>query len=220
MSNCSIVYFDPGVTTGVAILTVDRSWIAGGGRSDLDSMREAVHHRFFAQLGDKARESWPYDDPRLHRAECDGPADSPLMPSILLNQWIAAGGPMTDLLLNEVTMVLQMQTLLDEWPDAAWGFEDFIPRGMNASREFLSPVRLGFGLTFSELSHGGRARRPFVQQASTAKTTATNDRLKSLSLYQSGMPHATDAMRHAVTLARRCRQDAKLRAQAWPLQFS
>jgi hypothetical protein len=72
-------------------------------------------------------------------------------------------------------------------------------------------------ITYGEFS-SGKMRAPFVQNASMAKSTATDERLKDAGLYRPGMLHAVDAMRHATTFLRRARADSKLREKAFPTE--
>lgn len=111
--------------------------------------------------------------------------------------------------------------------------EDFVLRGKQKDRSLLAPVRM-LGLILSELSHqhGTRAHMdrsagagkygvksfrvdyggeftevcPFtVQQASEAKGSITDDRLKDWGLWVRGKRHGRDAIRHAVLRWRKVR---------------
>lgn len=110
------------------------------------------------------------------------------------------------------------------WPGSAVVIEDFIldPARFNTGRDLLSPVRitsaLGFDLWLQKSYY-------FVQGASLAKRTMTDERLKTMGYYSStgGMQHARDADRHALTFLKRCANPDKrgrdLREQAWPHLF-
>jgi len=96
--------------------------------------------------------------------------------------------------------------------------EDFIPRSLNKSRDFLSPVRINAVLDH-ELFKGvlaerwgckaterttERITRPLSRQSpSDAKTVITDGRLKNWIMYTPGPDHARDATRHALLWVRR-----------------
>lgn len=253
----TIVWFDPGVTTGIAVLSVNPSWLDGAGRSDWRSLGLAVEGAWHEQVGRHAR-TWNIEDDKAERLYSPQSQDSNYfnperklevrrtsrvkssertdpkqfkviretddnwpgsVEEILAGKGLFGGAEPTTILCNEIEVVRDCQNMLDNYPDAAWGYEDFILRQMNQTREFIAPVRLFSMLAYSEIIHGLSGRIPFVQSASTAKATATDERLQEAGLYRAGMPHATDAMRHATTFLRRCRADAEIRAQAWPLLF-
>lgn len=104
----------------------------------------------------------------------------------------------------------QLIMIIQDWEAAAIVCEGFHLRTLAAE---LSPVRITAALDWW-LSY---AKRPmFIQLPSMAKSTATDDRLKSWELYDKGNEHARDATRHASTFLRRTAKNAKLRAAAWP----
>lgn len=75
--------------------------------------------------------------------------------------------------------------------------EDFILRQGTQSRSLLSPVRLTAALV--QLMHEDkRAYRYELQSPSDAKSTVTDQRLKSWGLWIAGQDHARDANRHMV----------------------
>ena len=114
---------------------------------------------------------------------------------------------------NEHEQLLEIENMLDAWPGAALVREDFILRTHSKAREVLSPVRLGFGIDHLLYLRGKGA---FVQQPAMAKTTATDERLRAWGLYRPGSDHARDATRHAITFARRAKDNKKLLVSAWP----
>ena len=124
--------------------------------------------------------------------------------------------PMVDA--EEVIQVRQIAGLLDNYPTAALGIEDFQLMTQNMDREALSPTRLRLAVEAEEILHG-EGRVPFLQQPSDM-ATATDVRLRRARLYFPGMPHATDAARHLAVFLRRCRADEGLRAQAFPRHFT
>lgn len=114
---------------------------------------------------------------------------------------------------NEHEQLSEIENLIDAWPGAAVVREDFILRTQSKDPRVLSPVRLGFGIDHLMYQRG---RTAFTQQPAMAKTTATDERLKSWGLYRPGSDHARDATRHAITFARRAKDNKKLLLQAWP----
>lgn len=99
-------------------------------------------------------------------------------------------------------------------------FEDFLLRQFRRDRDLLSPVRVMAKMEYclyrlrNDLCDG-RAYPVRKQQASLAKSTATDDRLKEWGLWEPGKPHARDAIRHGVTFLRRAKADQRLRDWAW-----
>jgi len=115
--------------------------------------------------------------------------------------------------------VFRLYKMIDEWPSAAVIVEDFILRSerKEKSRELLSPVRI----TAKIETYLWRNGRPmFLQQASQAKTTVTDERLALWGCKANdGLPdHARDADRHAILFARRCLGPAGvgMKRLAWP----
>jgi hypothetical protein len=229
--SAQIVWFDPGVTTGMCVVSLDPEWLDGADLSSWATLRKHIQNSWHAQIGRHARvwEDGKAVSPK-HPSVCGKPGSirtrvgnrgdfAGTMAQILKGEGAFGGGDLTTGQAEEVSQIINCQNLLDAWPEAAWGYEDFVPRALNQGREFLAPVRIFATLTFSELVHGHRARVPFVQQASMAKTTATDERLSAAGLYRPGMPHATDAARHALTFARRARADKEIRKAAWPHLF-
>lgn len=91
--------------------------------------------------------------------------------------------------------------------------EDFQVRTMSVR---LSPVQVGYALLGVLAERFGSAVQPVWQMPSMAKTTATDDRLKRWGLWQSGKPHANDAIRHGVVALRRAARDPKVADQLKP----
>lgn len=84
--------------------------------------------------------------------------------------------------------------------------EDFILREDTKDRSLLSPVRIAARV--EQLLY--RDNKEFdtvwtLQSASDAKSTCTDERMKSWGLWQPGKPHATDATRHVIVALRRIR---------------
>lgn len=209
ISVASTIWIDPGETTGVAVLALDPSWIAGEGDADWAGLRRAIRHSYFVQVG---------FDERWWNGERAVPV--PLTDEIVsLPTGMFNGPELRPGLANELAQVFAIREILDQWPGAAWGYEDYIPESMAAAQKVaLTPMRVFAPLTFCLVMDASRARAPFVQDRSF-KATANNDRLKEAGLYLPGMPHASDAARHAAVFARRARQKQEIRAAAWPRLF-
>ena len=206
--HAQLVWFDPGATTGIVALSIRPRWLAGAGDPTWAGLGRMITTSWFGQVG------------RNPRVVVDGKAKAPGGRVVQVGRARAVHSERPATAVEEREMIRQCEDLLDLWLDAAWGYEDFVPRlGMPVGSDYLSPVRVFSALSYIETQHGERAREPFVQSASMAKTTASDERLKAARLYRPGLPHATDAARHAATFLRRCRQDEDLRAMAWPRLF-
>jgi hypothetical protein len=131
---------------------------------------------------------------------------------------------------NENQMAAEMLELFDLWEDAAVGIERFTIRKFLQHQEFLSPVRIRskieYGLWLMEKWKAdeddrpvGRPRYLFLQDPSMAKSTLTDDRQRSLKLWEPGADHKRDAIKHCYTFMVRAQQKPKLRAAAWPHLF-
>lgn len=120
---------------------------------------------------------------------------------------------------GEAICVDDLWEFIEAWPNAAIVIEDFVIRNNDRSRQFLSPVRITAQLEYLCWKYN---RKHFRQTPADAKTTVSDDRLKSWRLYDSdgGLGHARDADRHAILFLRRAKQDANLRAMAWPHLYS
>ena len=84
------------------------------------------------------------------------------------------------------------------WPVAVI-IEDFVPRKLDQSRHFLSPVRVTAKL---ELLLWQDEKRWWRQMPALAMSTITDDHLKEIEMYQPAKPHANDATRHVLTYTR------------------
>lgn len=212
--HAQLVWFDPGATTGVFALAIRPAWLEGSGPPTWEGLRKAITTSWCGQIG-RTGKVWNERDGKAAVSQrvapkIDGQAP---MPS-------ARDDARSMTMVEELAIVRQCESVLDLWPEAAWGYESFEVRpGMHSGPDYLSPVRLAAALTYAETSYGERARLPFVQSAAMAKTTATDPRLSAAGLYRPGMPHATDAARHCATFLRRARGDAELRSWAWPRIF-
>jgi hypothetical protein len=95
--------------------------------------------------------------------------------------------------------------------------ESFVLRKFSMDASLLSPVRM-----IEKIKSDLRAwdadsglHQLFFQQPATAKRIVTDQRLDRWGLYVPGSEHARDALRHAVTLLRRCSEKESMRDLAW-----
>lgn len=135
--------------------------------------------------------------------------DCPIMSNITHKSW-------GQLIGTEMQQVDQMVELASGWPGAAIGVEDFIVRQYNMSREFLAPVRLTAAFSYT-ISRQYKAK-VWKQQPSLAKTTITDDRLKSMGFWSQteAMPHARDGIRHSLTFLKRLKSQRNLLKEVFP----
>jgi hypothetical protein len=115
--------------------------------------------------------------------------------------------------MSEIEMVNQIMKMLkffrrkdSQNHGVALVVEDFVPRQFDASRSFLSPVRLNAMLSYAISLEGwavGIGNGIEFQSASTGKSTITDDYLRMSGYYLTSQPHANDAIRHALTYLRR-----------------
>ena len=240
---CSVVAVDPGTTTGLLVLSVNPRWLKGQGAASWEGLGAAVTFKAAYQIGRNPRR-FNIDTGRSTKIDRPEGLDTEMLPvlaegqplmgdgefdgrgrrdlsfySIMRGERAGVGrGDMLTVDAGEVIQVRQVAGLLDNFPEATLVIEDFQLRMFNQDRETLSPARLRLAFEAEEIIHGV-GRVPFLQQPSEAMSTATDDRLKRANLYFAGMPHATDAARHAVTFLRKCRTDEALRSQAFPRHF-
>lgn len=119
---------------------------------------------------------------------------------------------------GESIAVDDIWAMIEQWPEAAVVMEDFVIRMNDRSRQFLSPVRIMARVDYLLWKHG---RTSFRQTPADAKNTCSDDRLKDWGFYDKygGLNHARDADRHALLFLRKCKQNAQMRAKAWPHLF-
>lgn len=193
--NATVIAFDPGGTTGWALYTVYPE-----GLSDLPD------HRGERVLDNVIK--WQHG-----QVDC-GSTKGNL--GVSLHRGISTDG--------ENAGVNELVGLVRAWPGAAIVIEDFIldPARFNTGRDLLSPVRITSAISYLLWL---QRREYFVQSASLAKTTVTDERLKAWGYYSStgGLNHARDADRHALTFLKRCanptQKGRELREAAWPYLF-
>ena len=241
---CSVVAVDPGTTTGLLVLSVDPRWLKGQGPATWEGLGGAVRFKAAYQIG-RYPKRFNVDTERAYKIDKPEGLDTEMLPvlaegqplmgdgefdgrgrrdqsfyAILRGDTAAVGrGDLSTVDAGEVMQVRQVAGLLDNFPEATLVIEDFVLRTQNQDREALSPTRLRLAIETEEILHGV-GRVPFLQQPAEAMSTATDERLKRANLYFRGMPHATDASRHAVTFFRRCRTDEALRSAAFPRHFT
>lgn len=241
---CSVVGVDPGTTTGLVVLSLDPRWIKGQGPATWEGLGAAVKFKAAYQVG-RYPKRFNIDTGRSTKIDKPEGLDTEMLPVLASGQPLMGDGEFDgrgrrdqsfyailrgetgavgrgDLLTvdaGEVLQVRQIAGLLDNFPEAALVIEDFQLRMFNQDRETLSPSRLRLAIQSEEILHGV-GRVPFLQQPSEAMNTATDGRLARANLYFPGMPHATDAARHAMTFLRKCRANESLRAQAFPRHFA
>ena len=235
----TVIGLDPGSTTGICGVSVDKTWLRGGGEASWGGLGAAVRAKFAYQTGREPK-TFAYDDEiarehayRLDQRELNDAllpvmASQPLVrqdgmrSTQRLERILAGEGPGGDLLYvdaEEIVQVRQIAGLLYNYEGAAVVCEDFVLRTQVREREVTAPDRLRAALQANEVLHG-EGRVFFLQQPSLAKSTAKDDRLRKAGLYFPGMPHATDAARHVLTFLRRARQIEDLRVSAWPRHFA
>lgn len=238
-----MVAVDPGTTTGLLVLSVNPRWLKGQGAASWEGLGSAVSFKAAYQIGRYPRR-FNIDTGRSTKIDTPEGLDTEMLPvlaegqplmgdgefdgrgrrdlsfySIMRGERSGVGrGDLSTVDAGEVIQVRQVAGLLDNFPEATLVIEDFTLRTQNQDREALSPSRLRLAFEAEEILHGV-GRVPFLQQPSEAMSTATDDRLKRANLYFAGMPHATDAARHAATFLRKCRTDEDLRSAAFPRHF-
>lgn len=229
----TVIAIDPGVTTGVAVVSIDPAWITGKGPATWEGLGFAIKSRYIVQIG-RYPKAWNHDDGKARNTTMESleGLHLPLLPDpqpleepdnavwstfadIVNGEGKAGGGDLTILDANEARQVRQIAGLLDNYPKAALVLESFELHQLAGGKALLAPERLNASIRNEEILHGV-GRTPFMQQPAYAKTTATDARIKRAGLYYPGMVHGTDAARHAATFARDLRQDPELRRQAFP----
>lgn len=100
--------------------------------------------------------------------------------------------------------------------------EDFVLRKFSKDRDLLAPVRITARIeqvieTLRDCAPEKPKLPVFKQQPSLAMGVCTDVRMRRWGLWTPGAPHANDALRHAVTFLRRCRDDKGLLYKAFEL---
>lgn len=128
---------------------------------------------------------------------------------------------------NPDQMASEMLELYDMWDDAAIGCETFNLRQLAVD---LSPVeiraKIRYGLWLGEKwaamdedREPGRPRRLWEQTPSLAKNKLTDDRQREFGLWEPGLDHKRDAIKHCYTFLSRAREHPRMRFAAWPNLF-
>lgn len=121
---------------------------------------------------------------------------------------------------SEDEQIDQVVELADMWPEAAVISESFHQRISSPDLETnvaYSPVRINAVLRWWLATED---RFLYKQSPGMAKSTWGDERLRDSRWFQTGSPHANDAIRHAATFYTRARQKPKLRHNAWPALFT
>lgn len=190
LDNLTVVAFDPGGTTGWAVMRVKYADLVNQHKP----VHECIHYWTHGQVdcgsqSGNAADSATANDYDLGISETGEAAGVAVLENIVICN---AGNP---------TAVVH---------------EDFILRTENKSRDALSPVRVTAAL--QQLLWELRATVEFKQQPSEAKTAITDARLKLWGMYHDGHSsrHARDADRHALLFLRKCRAKPSQLRKAYP----
>jgi len=243
----TVIGVDPGETTGIAIVTVDKTWLRGAGDPSWAGLGAAVKAKIAYQIGRDAK-MFLLDRDRATRLDTDeinerllpilqdqplyqqdGMRSTERFEEILNGMSGVSDGGLLYVDAEEVVQVRQLAGLFDNYQEAALVWEDFTLRTDVTTREVTAPDRLRAASQSQEILHG-EGRAFFLQSASDMKTTAMPlkqgsrtardyDRLKRAGLYFPGMPHAVDAAGHVALFLRRARRFEEIRSSAWPLHF-
>lgn len=107
---------------------------------------------------------------------------------------------------DEDGQVDSMLGLVEAWPEESdIAVEDFILRQFTMARDLLAPVRVTAAFQYGLRSlRPGNPRTYTRQQPSLAMRSVTDERLKAWGFWAplKGLPHARDAVKHAVTRLR------------------
>lgn len=222
-AQATLLWVDPGVTTGLCLVNVDSAWLAGVDSPTMLSLRNHLTYTWHAHIGahpllwddGQARPLKVGELPQFVRGAKLGTAVR-----TILGGNASCGGNVTPVplwLKADQQQVAQFTRLLSSWPEAAWGVEDFEIRKPNSTRDYSAPIRLIAGFTAAEVLTGP-GRIPFIQTPAS-RVNITDERLRAAGLHRPGMVHANDAARHAVNFLRKARGSLDVRAAAWPHLF-
>lgn len=197
MTECVIVAFDPGQTTGWCVLGVDAETLHGA-RHVNDRLHEQLKIFKYGQI------------------ECLGP----------VNGWDAKGAASENYGVNQMLDIInEYQDCAIVFEDFIVDFSQ-ITKTRSALSPVTIMAKFEMGLQYVRNS-GDEAvlGSIFRQDRANPKGTCTDDRLKNWKLHDphSG-PHARDATRHAYYFLRNCRGNSvkarEKRWRAWPHIFN
>lgn len=187
------IWYDPGVTTGWSVMSVHPEALVNPDYPILSNIEHWAHGQI----------------------DCGHRRGLPDVREIFDGEGRLEYSELAVNLEGECEGIKEMLELVDHWPGASVGLEDFILRTQNKSRDTVSPIRITAGFDYAMFERGYQT---FRQQPSEAKGLATDERLKAWNLYErsGGMNHARDADRHSITWLRKMKQRRNLREAAWP----
>jgi hypothetical protein len=123
----------------------------------------------------------------------------------------------------ETLQAYEVVKLLRQWPDAAFGIEDFILGMMTQDRSLLSPVRVTAMVEYALSREQGKQRKIFKQGAAEVMGTVTDNRMRQWGFFGDEprhREHARDARKHCLYFLRRASENTPrglaLRNSAWP----
>lgn len=187
------IWFDPGVTTGWSVMSVHPEALVNDDYKILSNIDHWAHGQI----------------------DCGHRRGLPDVRDIFDGEGRLEYSDLAVNLAGECEGVAEMLRIVDDWPGASVGLEDFIMRSQNKSRDTVSPIRITAGFDYGMYDRGFQT---FRQQPSEAKGLCTDERMKAWGFYEraGGMNHARDADRHSITWLRKMKTKKLLREAAWP----
>jgi hypothetical protein len=172
--HAQLIWLDPGSTTGMVALSVRPSWLEGQGDPSWEGLRKALTRVWHGQTGRDPRTV----EARTGRARRTETVVRGAQGHSRVKVKRRQGDDVPRAIAEELSTLSQCEALLDLWPEAVWGYEEFTPRlNVPTGPDYLAPVRISAALRYVEMVYGESRRTPFVQTASMAMTTATDARL-------------------------------------------